>query len=198
MIWDNVAGFYDLAETLYNKEVYLKTGRLVADELEPDDTVLECACGTGSITVHAAQKCRRLIATDRSAAMLSQARINCAGLRNVRFMFADLTALNCSDNRFDKVIAGNVIHLLDDPRAAVRELERVCKPGGKLIIPTYINAASGSQHFVSKLLEAVGVEFKSEFDMYSYRKFFADMGYQNVEYRLAAGRMDCAVAVINI
>lgn len=198
MIWDKVAGVYDLAETLFNGSVYNHTGELVAQELDEGDTVLECACGTGSITRFAAKKCRRLIACDMSKAMLSQARKNCAGLDNVRFFTADLTRLNCADNTFDKVIAGNVIHLLDDPEAAVKELERVCKPGGKLIIPTYINGSSGSQRMMCELIALFGVEFKTEFDMYSYRNFFESMGYENVEYRLAAGRMDCAVAVINI
>ena len=54
-----------------------------------------------------------------------------------------MTRLKCQDDRFDKVVAGNVIHLLSDPHAAVKELERVCKPGGKIIIPTYINASEG-------------------------------------------------------
>ncbi len=43
------------------------------------------------------------------------------------------------DESFDVVIAANVIHLLDDPYKALSELDRVCRPGGKLIIPTYVN-----------------------------------------------------------
>ena len=44
-----------------------------------------------------------------------------------------------ADGQFDKVIAANVIHLLDEPFKALAELDRVCKPGGQIIIPTYIN-----------------------------------------------------------
>lgn len=36
-------------------------------------------------------------------------------------------------------VAANVIHLLDDPYKAIAELDRVCKRGGKIIIPTYLN-----------------------------------------------------------
>ena len=51
----------------------------------------------------------------------------------------DYTALPYPDSSFDKVVAGNVIHLLDNPLTALSELNRVCKDGGMLIIPTYMN-----------------------------------------------------------
>lgn len=40
---------------------------------------------------------------------------------------------------FGKNYNGRVIHLLDDPYKALSELDRVCKAGGKMIIPTYVN-----------------------------------------------------------
>lgn len=196
MFWDKVSGFYDLVETIYNGKVYRGLGRRIADEIEQDDVVLECACGTGAISKYIAPKCRQLIATDFSVGMLRQAAKNCRKYSNVKLRRADMTHLKCRDNRFDKVIAGNVIHLLQDPYAAVRELERVCKPGGRIIIPTYINASAGVNQKAVRLLELAGANFKRQFDMESYRNFFADAGYQGVEYYIIPGRMPCAVAVI--
>ena len=43
MIWDRLAGVYDIAETVYNGKVYRETGKIVADEIEMDDAVL-CRC----------------------------------------------------------------------------------------------------------------------------------------------------------
>ena len=97
---------------------------------------------------------------------------------------------------FDKVVAGNVIHLLDDPQRAVKALVRVCKKGGKIIIPTYINDDGNKIRTSAKFLEKVGVEFKSEFNIDTYKQFFADAGYENVSYRVVDGRMPCAIAVI--
>lgn len=71
--------------------------------------------------------------------MLKKAKKKCKKLNNVEFVWADITHLNYEDGSFDKVVAGNVIHLLDDPYSALKELERVCRVGGQLIIPTYIN-----------------------------------------------------------
>ena len=196
MVWDTFSPIYDISETIYNKDVYLGTGKIAAEYVGAGDIVLECACGTGAISRFIAPKCKRLIATDMSKGMLREAEKNLAQFANVSFYKADITALKCSDNSFDKVIAGNVIHLLDDPKAALAELVRVCKHGGKVIVPTYINSSKPSQQAVTDTLRVFGVDFKSEFDFDSYKAFFAEAGYENVEYRLVEGRMNCAIAVI--
>lgn len=196
MFWDKVSGLYDFFETVYNGKVYRGLGKRVAEEIGPNDVVLECACGTGAISRYIAPKCRKLMATDFSVGMLKQAVRNCRAYDNVRFRRADMTKLNCRDGRFDKVVAGNVIHLLDDPRAALKELERVCKTGGKIIVPTYINASEGVNKRAVRLLEKAGANFKRQFDFRSYQQFFEDAGYENVSYFVVEGRMPCAVAVI--
>ncbi len=196
MFWDKISPLYDLFEKVYNGKVYSGTGAKVAEFIEPTDTVLECACGTGAISIYIAQRCRRLIATDFAAGMLRQAEKKCRKFGNVIVRRADITALKCKDNRFDKVVAGNVIHLLPNPELALHELERVVKPGGRIIIPTYINMSKGTGTAAVKFITLLGADFKRQFDLESYKQFFADMGYANVEYHVVDGRMPCAIAVI--
>ena len=71
--------------------------------------------------------------------MLQKAEKNCSDFKNVFFRQGNILSLDFADETFDKVVAGNVIHLLDEPLKALSELNRVCKSGGKLIIPTYMN-----------------------------------------------------------
>ncbi|MDE6064487.1 MAG: class I SAM-dependent methyltransferase [Lachnospiraceae bacterium] len=196
MFWDKVSGLYDLFETVYNGKVYRNLGERVAEEIEQDDIVLECACGTGAISKYIAPKCKQLTATDFSKGMLKQTSKNCRKYHNIKIRRADMTNLKCRNNRFDKVVAGNVIHLLEDPYAALKELKRVCKTGGKIIVPTYINASGGVNQKAVRLLELAGANFKRQFDMDSYKKFFEDAGYKNVTYCVVSGRMPCAVAII--
>lgn len=196
MFWDKVSGFYDFFETVYNGKVYRKLGKRVAEEMEQNDIVLECACGTGAISKYIGPKCKQLIATDISKGMLRQASKKCRKHNNIKIKRADMTRLRCRDERFDKVVAGNVIHLLEEPHIAIRELERVCKTGGKIIIPTYINASSGVNKRAVRLLEFAGARFERQFDIYSYRKFFEEAGYKHVNYYIISGRMPCAVAII--
>ena len=158
--------------------------------------VLECACGTGAISVYIAPVCAKLIATDYSKGMLRQTAKKAKNYPNMRVMRADITNLKCRDNRFDKVVAGNVIHLLKDAESVVRELIRVCKPGGKVILPTYINMAQGRTGKMAKLLGRAGANFQRQFDRESYRAFIRDMGYEDVSYRVIDGRMPCMIAVI--
>lgn len=196
MFWDKVSGLYDLFETIYNGKVYRGLGERVAEEIGQNDIVLECACGTGAVSRYIAPKCRQLIATDFSKGMLRQASKKCRKFQNVKVKRADMTNLHCRDNRFDKVVAGNVIHLLEDPHAAIKELVRACKVGGKIIIPTYINASEGVNKKAVRLLELAGANFNRQFTIDSYKKFFEEAGYQNVVYSIVDGRMPCAVAVI--
>jgi ubiquinone/menaquinone biosynthesis C-methylase UbiE len=197
MIWDKVSGVYDGFETMLNGKVYTELGRRTAEYINSGDIVLECACGTGAISEAIAKKCRRLVATDLSSKMMAQAEKKCMSYGNTIFRKADMTAINCRDERFDKVVAGNVIHLLDEPQKAVSEMLRVCKKGGKVIIPTYINRSEKTSKFLVKACEAVGIRFKHEFNLDSYMEFFRDMGLTDVEFFVIDGTMPCAVAVIS-
>ena len=197
MFWDSVAGVYDLFVNVVNRRTHVALRQIVADLIQPGDRVLECACGTGLLTRVIAPKCARLTATDFAPGMLARARKNCAAFGNIRFEPADITALGYPDGSFDKVVAGNVIHLLDEPMKALRELDRVCAPGGVLIIPTYMNRDRGGR--TSRFASAVGkagADFKRQFTVESYRQFFLDAGYGDVSIQLAEGRIPCAVAVM--
>ena len=90
-----------------------------------------------------------------------------------------------------------MIHLLDAPEKALRELERVCKPGGKIIIPTYMNRTQkGTTNAVSSAIGKAGAGFKREFTLESYQKFFADAGYTQAKFTLCEGTIPCAVALL--
>jgi ubiquinone/menaquinone biosynthesis C-methylase UbiE len=197
VFWDNVAGAYDIFVNVINRKTHQKLKRIVSSLIEPDNTVLECACGTGLLSAVIAPKCRQLTATDYSEKMLNKAKKNCAVFQNITFSKADITALSYPDGSFDKVVAGNVIHLLDNPMTALSELNRVCKDGGMLIIPTYMNKdTKGKTNGFSDAVGMAGADFKREFTMESYRQFFLDAGYPDVEVSLADGRIPCAVAVM--
>lgn len=196
MYWDRVAKLYDIFEGVVNKKVYEETGKRVSEEIVSDDRVLECACGTGAISKYVAPKCYYLTATDFSKKMLIQTDKKLRRFANVTIEQADITKLCYEDESFDKVIAGNVIHLLEDPYAALDELFRVCKSGGEVIIPTYINESGDKRGFLVRLLGKSGAGFKRQFDMESYIKFFEDAGHMVATFDVVEGRMSCAIAVI--
>ena len=197
MFWDIAARYYDFFEKIYNGKVYRELGSRVAEYISESDNVLECACGTGCITKSIAKKCNTLIATDFSEGMLLQARKNCKDIDNITFAQANILSLEYADSTFDKIVAGNVIHLLDEPQKAMNELMRVCKLGGILIMPTYVNICEdGKPSFIVNFLEMLGLKFKRQFSPESYKEFFQKMGYTDVSFNLVEGKMPWCIAII--
>lgn len=196
MFWNTISGIYDFVENTFNGKVNSDIAQYVANQVDGNDNVLECACGTGMFSVKIARRCKNLTATDFADKMLRQARKKCNDLSNVVVEKADITNLRYDDESFDKVVAANVIHLLDDPAAAMQELLRVCKKGGVVIIPTYINESTKSASAAAKFFNVLGANFKREFNFATYQEFFKAMGYDVSEYYTAEGRMPCCAAVI--
>ena len=197
MFWDNVAWVYDIFANVINRKANRALCAAVGELISPADDVLECACGTGLLTGVIAPRCESLIATDFSAKMLKRAEKKYGGYANVRFDEANILRLSYPNGRFDTVVAANIIHLLDEPYQALSELERVCKPGGKIIIPTYMNQTDkGKTNGVSGAIGKAGADFKREFTLDTYKQFFADAGYTDAGYVLCEGRIPCAVAIL--
>ncbi|MFC7344699.1 class I SAM-dependent methyltransferase [Saccharopolyspora griseoalba] len=104
------------------------------DDLEPGVRVLDIGCGPGTITLDFAELVAPgpVLGVDNAADPLEIARANAAerGVRNAEFAEADVYALPHADDSFDVVHAHQVLQHLTDPVAALREMRRVCRPGG--------------------------------------------------------------------
>lgn len=197
MFWDNVAWVYDIFANVINRKANRQLCATVEQFISPTDEVLECACGTGLLSEGIARRCKSLIATDFSAKMLRQAERKCRKYRNITWEQADILQLRFPDECFDVVVAANVIHLLEDPYKALQELDRVCKKGGRMIIPTYMSGTDrGTTNGVSSAIGKVGADFKREFTLKSYQQFLTAAGYPHAEYTLCQGRIPCAVALL--
>ena len=197
MFWDYIANFYDFFENLYNSKVNQELCKKVAERMSSNDNVLECACGTGMISVHIATKCRSLIATDFSQGMLAKSRKRCKKIKNIRVEKANILQLEYPNESFDKVVAANVIHLLDQPDIAISELIRVCKKGGKIIIPTYIITKEyGISTILIRLINHFAKTFLYQFNEQSYKNFFKKLGYSQIDFEVINGRTVCCIAVI--
>jgi len=102
----------------------------------PGDRVLDVACGPGIVACELARIARHVTGSDLTPAMLEQARERQrqAGLTNVTWDQGDATALPYADGAFDLVVTRYSFHHFLNPRAALAEMRRVCRPGGKLAV----------------------------------------------------------------
>ncbi|HMC65066.1 MAG TPA: class I SAM-dependent methyltransferase [Gemmataceae bacterium] len=100
--------------------------------------ILDAGCGNGRysrVLLRHADPEARLTAFDLSQNMLRRARERVHSDR-AGFAAADLTRLPFADQSFDAVVSGWVLEHLPDPRPGLRELARVLRPGGKLLLLT--------------------------------------------------------------
>lgn len=102
--------------------------------LRPGQRLLDVGCGPGTITADLAALVApgTVVAVDAAAGILEEARATAAarGVGTVVFEQADALALPYPDDHFDVVHAHQVLQHLPDPVGALRELRRVCRPGG--------------------------------------------------------------------
>lgn len=111
------------------------TVELLLDRTHGDDH-LDVGCGAGTLAVAAAGRGRRVLAVDRDSDMTGLTRAAAEGL-DVRVAGASLPALGLPDATFDVVTANFVVNHVPDPRAAVRELGRVVRPGGQVAVTSW-------------------------------------------------------------
>ncbi|MFQ5458373.1 MAG: class I SAM-dependent methyltransferase [Myxococcota bacterium] len=105
---------------------------------EGEGSFLEVGCGAGILSLLAAPRFDHVVGTDVSDTALAFARRLAARSRagNVRFATADVEALPFRKEAFACVACGEVIGHVADPAMAAREMARVLKPGGSLVLST--------------------------------------------------------------
>lgn len=134
--WDKIAPGYDRTNT--STQMWLGNEGLRRAELRRGMRFLDVAAGSGSLSIPAARLGAQVLATDLSPVMLEllQARARKEGL-NIETRVMDGHALQLEDNSFD--IAGSQfgVMLFPDMPEAIREMARVVKPGGRVLIHAY-------------------------------------------------------------
>lgn len=105
-------------------------------EAGPADTVLDVACGPGLLVCAFARVVRHATGIDLTPAMLEQARKlqQEQGLSNVSWEQGDVTKLPYPDGNFSIVSSRFVFHHLERPLVVLREMVRVCRPGGRIVV----------------------------------------------------------------
>lgn len=111
--------------------------RVAASVLSRPIVLADLGCGTGYLAQALAGLCAKLVCVDSSAAMLEEARKKLEPMprgAQLELRRGELDALPIEDGELDGCVAGMVLHHLDDPSAAVREMRRVLRPGSTAVV----------------------------------------------------------------
>jgi ubiquinone/menaquinone biosynthesis C-methylase UbiE len=115
----------------------------------PDDRMLDVGCGTGRMAVGLAPLVGHVTGVDLTPAMLDQARALQAeaGVANIEWREADVTALPFGDGAFSLVTCKAMLHHTASPAAVLAEMSRVCAFGGRIAASDLTPAPSKSVAF---------------------------------------------------
>jgi phosphatidylethanolamine/phosphatidyl-N-methylethanolamine N-methyltransferase len=165
-VYEKLAIVYDLAFG-----PALQAGRRRAIEQMPHGPavrVLEVGVGTGVNLDLYPPNCS-VVGIDLSGPMLERAhsRMLRKGLRNIRLLEMDAARMEFADQTFDIVYAPYVISVVPDPVAVAREMRRVCRGGGRIVMLNHFRSANrffaSFERAISPLTVHIG--FKSDLDL---------------------------------
>ncbi len=139
--YNRIAPLYDLMEGLVERSRYSKWRELLWSKVEGHH-ILEIGVGTGKNFPYYPSDAE-ITAVDFSDKMLkrAKARANKQNLK-VRLQQMDVQNLDFEDNTFDTMVASFVFCSVPDPIRGLREVERVCKFGGKVVLLEHVLSAN--------------------------------------------------------
>jgi ubiquinone/menaquinone biosynthesis C-methylase UbiE len=158
--WDAIAEGYD--QYVAPQEVELANEALRLVGLESGERFLDVAAGTGGLSLPAARLGAEVLATDWSPAMIErfEAGARAEGLSNAEGCVMDCHALDLADDSFDVTGSQFGVMLVPDQPRALREMVRVTRPGGRVLVIAYGSPVELEflQFFIGAL-KAVAPEF---------------------------------------
>lgn len=143
--WDGIAEKY-AKSPIKDMDAYTYTLERTRSHLSGKDRVLELGCGSGSTALLLAPGVGEITASDVSPGMIAvgQRKAGAEGVKNIRFVAADVHDAALDDGPYDAVLAFNMLHLLPDLPKALDRVNHLLKPGGLFISKTICRPVAGS------------------------------------------------------
>jgi ubiquinone/menaquinone biosynthesis C-methylase UbiE len=170
--WDEIRSGYFTEE--------MRDAAIARAGLSPADVVVDVGTGTGFVIQGLASRVARVYGFDASPEMLDIARRNLARFDNVELQVAPGQTLPLPDGTVDAAFGNMYLHHAPDPAAAIAELARVLRPGGKLVL-TDLDAHD--QEWMRQDMADRWLGFERD----DVRAWYADAGLTDVEVDCARG-----------
>lgn len=132
-MFDDVARRYDRTNAVLSvgNAALWRMAMVRAVAPQPGERILDVAAGTGTSSAALARSGARVVAVDFSAGMIEEGRKR---HKNIEFVQADAQSLPFGDDEFDAVAISFGLRNVAEPKAALAEMYRVLKPGGRVMV----------------------------------------------------------------
>ncbi|MBC7127315.1 MAG: arsenite methyltransferase [Candidatus Methanosuratus sp.] len=159
--------------------------------IQPGEVVLDLGSGGGMDVFLAAQRVGpngRVIGVDMTDEMLIRARETAAkhGFNNVEFRKGEIESLPVSDSSVDVVISNCVINLSTDKARVFREIKRVLKPGGRMVVSDIVTNGDLPEH-VKRNLDAWASCVAGALDKGEYLRLIKESGLEGTRILAESG-----------
>jgi ubiquinone/menaquinone biosynthesis C-methylase UbiE len=127
------------------------------EPLADDMLVLDVACGAGHAAETVAPEVREVVGIDLTATLLElgAARLRDAGITNVLLQEGNAEALPFVAESFDLVFCRSALHHMADPRQAVAEMVRTCRPGGRVVLSDLLAPSAEERDVFDRLHQRI-------------------------------------------
>jgi len=175
--FDTIADRYDLLNRLLSLGLDRSWRRQAVRAVPPQggESVLDVCAGTGDLTLEVWRTglARRVIGLDRSPSMLALARSKSPRAGGPEYVLGDALSLPFPDADFDLVTIGFGLRNLPDRTTAIREIQRVLRPGGRLLVLEFCPPGPGlwagvAAWYLNTIVPALGAAFGRHPESYRY------------------------------
>ena len=174
-MFDQVAAAYDRTNSVLSlgTDRFWRVATLKAVAPQRGERILDLAAGTGTSSMAFVPSGAHVVAADFSRGMIAEGRRRHGNVPNLEFVQADATDLPFQDGEFDAVTMSFGLRNVNDPRRALRELRRVTKPGGRIVVCEFSHppsrAFNGLYRFYNdRVLPTVAKAVSSNAEAYDY------------------------------
>jgi demethylmenaquinone methyltransferase/2-methoxy-6-polyprenyl-1,4-benzoquinol methylase len=205
-MFDRIAGLYDLMNSVMTAGLHHRWRERAADlaALTPGDRALDVATGTGDLALELGRRvgpAGEVVGSDFSEGMLEHARRKGAAAANVRFEQANALALPYGDGEFAAATVGFGARNFSDLAQGLREMTRVVRPGGRVVIleittPTKPPLSTFFRLWFDRVVPMIGRDEAYTYLPNSVKRFpgphalgavMADAGLRDIRWILTAG-----------
>ncbi len=151
------ASYSDVYDRLFKWIFFPRISHAVeAMDVKPGECVLDVGIGTGLSLSTYPEHCT-VTGIDHSAEMLKQAKqkIREHGYSHISVMEMDAMRLEFPDNAFDKVFISHVVSVVSDPFMVMKEVRRVCKPDGDVVVINHFKSPHPLMGSFSKVFNPI-------------------------------------------